>query len=159
VCLDTKDSWTGENDGPLLTQAHQGAGRRRDIVWKLDMRAELGPCPSSSWPTRPGGLGGPRLCRNAPTAGDASDEAVTAPKAPSFLAVNKHTGKVVWQDNSPGEGILHGQWSSPALGLVDGVHQVVFCGRRDGLAVRLHGPNRREALEIRPESERRPCGP
>ncbi len=34
----------------------------------------------------------------------------------------------MWQDNSPGEGILHGQWSSPALGLVDGVQQVFFAG-------------------------------
>lgn len=32
----------------------------------------------------------------------------------------KDTGKVVWQDSSPGEGILHGQWASPAIGVVDG---------------------------------------
>jgi outer membrane protein assembly factor BamB len=48
--------------------------------------------------------------------------------APSFIAVNKNTGKVVWQDNSPGDGILHGQWSSPSLGLVDGVQQAFFAG-------------------------------
>jgi outer membrane protein assembly factor BamB len=35
---------------------------------------------------------------------------------------------VVWQDNSPGKEILHGQWSSPALGTVDGVQQVFFAG-------------------------------
>jgi outer membrane protein assembly factor BamB len=34
----------------------------------------------------------------------------------------------VWQDNSPGDGILHGQWSSPALGLADGVQQAFFAG-------------------------------
>ena len=34
----------------------------------------------------------------------------------------------MWQDNSPGEGILHGQWSSPALGLVDGRQQAFFPG-------------------------------
>jgi outer membrane protein assembly factor BamB len=59
---------------------------------------------------------------------DSSDEKIPAPKAPSFIAVNKNTGKVVWQDNSPGDGILHGQWSSPALGQVDGVQQVFFTG-------------------------------
>ena len=85
---------------------------------------------------------------------DSSDEKVIAPKAPSFLAVNKDTGKVVWQDNSPGEGILHGQWSSPALGLVDGVQQAVFAGRRR-LALWLQRPNRREALEIRLEPQGR----
>ena len=36
---------------------------------------------------------------------------VVAPKAPSFLAVNKTTGKVVWSDNSPGDKIMEGQWS------------------------------------------------
>jgi outer membrane protein assembly factor BamB len=53
---------------------------------------------------------------------------VPAPKAPSFIAVNRETGKVVWQDSSPGDRILHGQWSSPSLGLVNGVMQVVFPG-------------------------------
>ncbi len=53
---------------------------------------------------------------------------IPAPKAPSFLAVNRTTGKVVWQDASPGEHILHGQWSSPSLGLVDGTMQVFFAG-------------------------------
>jgi outer membrane protein assembly factor BamB len=56
------------------------------------------------------------------------DEEIPSPKAPSFLAVNKNTGKVVWQDNSPGGGIVSGQWSSPALGSVDGVQQAFFAG-------------------------------
>jgi outer membrane protein assembly factor BamB len=63
-----------------------------------------------------------------PNGRDSSDEKVLAPKAPSFLAVNKDTGKVVWQDNSPGEGILHGQWASPMLAAVDGVQQAIFPG-------------------------------
>jgi outer membrane protein assembly factor BamB len=32
---------------------------------------------------------------------------------------------VVWQDNSPGNGILHGQWSSPAVAEVNGKAQVI----------------------------------
>jgi outer membrane protein assembly factor BamB len=59
---------------------------------------------------------------------DSSGETVPAPKAPSFIAVNKDTGKVVWQDDSPGQGILHGQWASPALALVGGVPQALFPG-------------------------------
>jgi outer membrane protein assembly factor BamB len=62
------------------------------------------------------------------TSNGRNDDKVPSPKAPSFLAVNKNTGKVVWQDNSPGDGILRGQWSSPALGLVDGVQQAFFAG-------------------------------
>jgi outer membrane protein assembly factor BamB len=53
---------------------------------------------------------------------------VPAPRAPSLIAVNKETGKVVWQRNDPGTEILHGQWSSPAYGLIDGTPQVVFGG-------------------------------
>jgi outer membrane protein assembly factor BamB len=59
---------------------------------------------------------------------DSKDETVPAPKAPSFLAVDKDTGKVVWQDSSPGEGILHGQWSSAAMAMVDGLPQAIFPG-------------------------------
>jgi outer membrane protein assembly factor BamB len=51
-----------------------------------------------------------------------------APKAPSFIALSKHTGKLVWSDNSPGEDVLHGQWSSPAYGVIGGVPQVIFAG-------------------------------
>ena len=126
VCLDTEGLMDGENDGPFFDEAHKGPADA-DIVWKLDMRAELGVSQlfmANSSPVVWEDL----VFVGTSNGRDANDEAVTAPTAPSFLAVNKHTGKVVWQDNSPGEGILHGQWSSPALGLVDGVHQVVFAG-------------------------------
>jgi outer membrane protein assembly factor BamB len=39
--------------------------------------------------------------------------------------VNKATGKLVWSDNSPGSRILHGQWSSPSVGTIGGVVQLV----------------------------------
>ena len=45
--------------------------------------------------------------------------------------MNKKTGKLVWEDNSPGEKILHGQWSSPAVGKIGDVVQVVI-GQGDG---------------------------
>jgi outer membrane protein assembly factor BamB len=50
---------------------------------------------------------------------------VVNPEAPSFIAVNKKTGKVVWQDASPGRNIMEGQWSNPAAAEVDGVMQVI----------------------------------
>jgi outer membrane protein assembly factor BamB len=59
---------------------------------------------------------------------DESHEKIPAPQAPSFLAVNKKTGEVVWQSNAPGDKILHGQWSSPSIGLVNGQVQVYFAG-------------------------------
>jgi outer membrane protein assembly factor BamB len=59
---------------------------------------------------------------------DSYGETIPAPEAPSFLAVDKNTGKVAWKDNSPGEKILHGQWGSPGMGEVGGIMQVFFPG-------------------------------
>jgi len=42
--------------------------------------------------------------------------------------MDKNTGKVHWTDASPGENILHGQWSSPAVGELGGVPQAIFTG-------------------------------
>src|SRR4051812_47333532 len=44
------------------------------------------------------------------------------------MAMDKHTGKVLWTDNSPGKNIMHGQWSCPAVAVFDGVPQVLFPG-------------------------------
>ncbi len=51
-----------------------------------------------------------------------------SPRSPSFIAVNKKTGEVIWEDNSPFDKILHGQWSSPGVGIVDGQAQIYFPG-------------------------------
>jgi len=126
VCLDTEGFLDGSNDGPFLDEVRKGPGDA-DIIWTLDMRTELGAFQlfmASSSPV----IWGDLVFVGTSNGRDSNREKVPAPKAPSFLAVNKNTGKIVWQDNSPGEGILHGQWSSPALGLVGGVHQVFFAG-------------------------------
>jgi outer membrane protein assembly factor BamB len=53
---------------------------------------------------------------------------VPAPEAPDFIAVNKNTGEVVWDRNDPGDKIIHGQWSSPVVGVMGGQRQVIFPG-------------------------------
>ena len=62
---------------------------------------------------------------------DESHVNVPSPKAPAIIAVDKKTGKLVWEDNSVGENILHGQWSSPAVGKIGDTVQVVI-GQGDG---------------------------
>ncbi|MEO8268234.1 MAG: PQQ-binding-like beta-propeller repeat protein, partial [Aureliella sp.] len=47
------------------------------------------------------------------------------PEAPSLVCLNKDTGAVIWQDNSPGENILSSQFSSPTLATIDGQVQVI----------------------------------
>jgi outer membrane protein assembly factor BamB len=55
-----------------------------------------------------------------------------APLAPSLIVLNKKTGELVAQDNEKiGTRVLHGQWSSPSLGVVNGKTQLLF-GAGDG---------------------------
>jgi outer membrane protein assembly factor BamB len=126
VCLDTEGFLDDENDGPFLDEAHKGP-EHADIIWKLNMMKELGVFQlfmANSSPI----IWKDLVFIGTSNGRDSGDETVPAPKAPSFIAVNKETGKVVWQDNSPGENILHGQWSSPALAMVEGLQQVLFAG-------------------------------
>jgi outer membrane protein assembly factor BamB len=126
VCLDTDGFLDNENDGPYQDEKLNGR-TDADIVWKLDMMKELGVFQHNMANSSP--LVWEDLVFAETSNGrDESHERIPAPKAPSFLAVNKETGRVVWQDNSPGENILHGQWSSPSLGMVGGTMQVFFPG-------------------------------
>ncbi len=59
---------------------------------------------------------------------DEGHKELPVPAAPSFIAVEKRSGKVVWERDDPGENILHGQWSSPACGVIGGTEQAVFPG-------------------------------
>src|SRR5687768_14846005 len=56
---------------------------------------------------------------------DDTHKNIPSPEAPSIICVDKNNGKVIWSDNSPGNGILHGQWASPAIAEVNGKAQVI----------------------------------
>ncbi len=101
-----------------------------DVIWALNMMQELGVsqhnmCSCSV--TAAGDL----LFVNTSNGVDEGHVNLPAPAAPSFVALDKNTGKVIWTDNSPGENVLHGQWSSPAYAVLGGVPQVLF-GAGDG---------------------------
>ena len=51
---------------------------------------------------------------------DDTHQNIPAPRAPSIVCFSKNDGAVKWSDNSIGENILHGQWSSPAVAEVNG---------------------------------------
>jgi outer membrane protein assembly factor BamB len=51
-----------------------------------------------------------------------------SPDAPSFIGLDKKTGKLLWKNNLPGKNIMHGQWSSPAYGVFKRVETVIFPG-------------------------------
>jgi len=126
VCLDTQGFTDGENDGPFTAEAAAGEGEA-DVVWSFDMMRSLGSVQhnmASCSVTAVGDL----LLVGTSNGVDASHERVPAPAAPSFVALEKHSGKLVWSDGSPGENILHGQWSSPAAATLGGVPQAIFAG-------------------------------
>jgi len=98
-----------------------------DTIWVYDMMKELKTsqhnmcsCSVTSW--------GDILFVNTSNGVDESHLVVPAPQAPSFIAMDKNTGELLWQNNGPQDNILHGQWGSPAVGVLGGVPQVIFGG-------------------------------
>jgi len=126
ICLDTEGFRDGENDGPFDAEPSQ-AENESDCVWSFDMMRTLGVVPRymcSCSVTAAGDL----LLVATSNGVDASGERVPAPEAPSFIALDKHSGKLIWADASPGENILNGQWASPAFAVLGGVPQAIFPG-------------------------------
>jgi outer membrane protein assembly factor BamB len=96
-------------------------------IWSLDMRAALGVSPNQASASSPLVVG--ELVYVVTGHGtNYRTGAIKNPNAPSFIAVNRSTGKIAWQDHSPGAKILTGQWGSPGYGIVDGRPQVAFPG-------------------------------
>ena len=136
VCLDTGGFLDGTNDG-VQDEKYKGP-TDADVIWRVDMMKELGVF-QHNMANSSAVVWEDLVLVETSNGRDDNHEKVPAPRAPSFIAVNKNTGKVIWQDNSPGDAILHGQWSSPSLGEVGGTWQAFFPGG-DG---RLYGFNAR----------------
>ena len=100
------------------------------IIWKFDMIEEVGAFPHNMSNSSPA-IYGDLLFVSTSNGQDESHVNIPSPKAPSIIAVNKKTGKLVWEANQVGEKILHGQWSSPAVAKIGDVVQVII-GQGDG---------------------------
>ncbi len=127
VCVDVEGFGDGNNDGPFTGEKLTGK-QDADIVWTLDMMSDdLGVFPHNLATSSPLVIGDLiyLLTSNGVDEGHLN---IPSPRAPSFLAVNKKTGKIVWEDGTPGDKILHGQWASPGYGEVGGKGQVYFPG-------------------------------
>ncbi len=129
TALDINGFRDGENDGPITDEELTGEFDA-DVIWEFDMLEEVGSYPhnlSNSSPVMWGDL----LFVSTANGHDESHVNVPSPLAPSIVAVNKTTGEYVWEDNSVEDRILHGQWSTPSVGSIGGVVQVVS-GQGDG---------------------------
>lgn len=56
---------------------------------------------------------------------DDTHKHVVSPEAPAIVCLKKSDGSLVWSDNSPKDHVLHGQWASPALAVINGQAQVI----------------------------------
>lgn len=141
VCLDLNGQADG-NDGPWLNEgAHMvPAGEAplpitpidADVLWLLDMPAELGVYPHDSAYASIL-LDGPYLYLNTGNGVDNTHQVIRSPDAPSLIVLEKTTGRVVARDvEMMGPRTVHATWSSPAMGTVDG-KRLVFFGGGDGV--------------------------
>ena len=137
LCLDTQGISNG-NQGPFKDEeqyrsvpgqkaAPLGA-QDADIIWRFDMRKELGIFPhniaSSSVL-----IVGDTLYVNTSNGVDWSHKNIPSPIAPSMVALDKKTGKLIGEeDTGMGTRLLHGNWSSPSYGKIKGKGMVFFGG-------------------------------
>jgi outer membrane protein assembly factor BamB len=108
VCLDTHGD---------------GAGGAK-VIWKFDMMEEVGSQPHNMSNCSPVAYQDLLFVSTA-NGQDESHVHIPSPRAPAIIAINKNTAKLVWEDNSVGEKILHGQWASPSVAKVGDVVQLI----------------------------------
>jgi len=126
VCLDSEGFYDGKNDGPYKAEPNENTDEA-DVVWSYNMMNNLGTSQHNMCSCSVTCLGNV-LFVNTSNGLDETHLNLPAPNAPSFMAMNRETGEVLWTDKSPGTNILHGQWSSPTLADIGGVKQVLFAG-------------------------------
>lgn len=124
VCIDPAGFHDGENDG--MTDEQYEGPEKADIVWSYDMIEELGVFPHNLATSSPLVMEGLVLL----VTGNGVDEGhlnIPMAVAPSFVAFDKATGELIWEF-SVRDRILHGQWSSPSAGTVNGKTLAFFPG-------------------------------
>lgn len=140
LCLDI-DALTNGNDGPFKDEAQYFAGPGNppvepgptdaDILWRFDMRDELGVFPHNMT-TGSVLIVGDRLFAATGNGVDWTHHHIPAPLAPALICLDKNTGKLIAQENSGISGrTFHANWSSPTLGNANGKPIVIF-GAGDG---------------------------
>ena len=119
------------NRGEVVALDTHGDGKGGSkVIWTYDMRKELGIVPHNKVSSSPVSYGD-LLYANTSNGTDESGEKVPSPDAPTIIALEKKTGKLVWKANSIIGRLYDGQWSSPAVGAIGGAAQVVI-GEGDG---------------------------
>lgn len=125
LCLRTDGLADGKNEG--VTDEKYKSATDADIVWHFDMFRELNVIPHNMSSCCPLIIGDTMFI----VTGNGVDEGhinLPSPDAPSFIALDKKTGKLLWRDSSPGKNVMHGQWSNPVYVESKDRKQIVFPG-------------------------------
>lgn len=137
MCLDTEGLANG-NDGEFQDEAQYLAGPGKppvtlqktdaDIIWRFDMREELGVFPHNITNCGPL-IAGDLVVVTTSNGVDWTHTNIPNPQAPALCVVNKHTGKLVGEEASGVSArTLHSNWSSPAYGVVNGEGLIILGG-------------------------------
>lgn len=140
VALDVAGQKNG-NQGPFVDEGQYMAGpgkpplpvgeRDGDILWRYDMRKELGVFPHNVTSSSVL-IVGDRLYVSTSNGVDWSHRNVPAPFSPAIIALDKKSGALLAEETlGISERTLHANWSSPALARVD-KGEVVLFGAGDG---------------------------
>jgi outer membrane protein assembly factor BamB len=124
VCLDANGFANG-NDGYQTEQYRTPTDA--DVLWSYDMYKELKVFPHNMTDCSPLIVGDLIFVVTA-NGVDENHANIPFPDAPSFIALSKQSGKLVWKSSLPGRNIMHGQWANPTYAVVGGKPQVIFPG-------------------------------
>jgi len=122
-CLDIQGFRDGKNDGSVTDEKLTGQNDA-DVIWSFDMMEQVGAYPHNMSNSSPV-IWNDRLFVSTSNGQDESHVHIPSPKAPAIIALGKANGDLLWEDNSVLDKILHGQWSTPSVGTIGGVPQVV----------------------------------
>jgi outer membrane protein assembly factor BamB len=111
-----------------------------DILWHFDVHGEVGSYPHDAAHSAIL-IHGDHLYLNTGNGVDNTHRHVPAPEAPSFIVLEKQTGRWLARDGEDiGPRIFHSTWASPAMGVVEGRPLIVY-GGGDGVVYAFEALN------------------
>ncbi|WP_395142341.1 PQQ-binding-like beta-propeller repeat protein, partial [Armatimonas sp.] len=140
ICLDVNGQANGnqgvQDEAKYLTDKgkppHTLGAKDADVLWRFDMREELGVFPHNITNCGPLILGN-TITVTTSNGVDWTHTNIPNPKAPALCVLDKNTGKYLGEENSGVSAkTMHSNWSSPAGGLVNGKETIIF-GGGDGI--------------------------
>lgn len=168
MCLDVNGQTNG-NQGPFMEEGQYMAGpgkpamevgpKDADILWRFDMRQELGVFPHNITNCGPL-IAGDKVVVTTANGVDWNHTNIPNPKAPCLVMLDKNTGELLGEEASGvAARTLHSNWSSPAFGVVNGQELIIF-GGGDGWCYGLSTQTEeRDGVKVLKEVWRYDCNP